>query len=63
MAYSKCLVNVSHGNDGGGKDDNFRENVSFAISVVSLLTSFERVPLYKQIMGRSLLVEAYMGDS
>lgn len=43
MAYSKCSVNVSHDNDvGGGKDDNFREKLSFAIFVALLLTSFEK---------------------
>lgn len=50
MTYSKCSVSVSQDNDNdvaGGKDDNFRENLSFSIFVPSLLTSFERTPLYK----------------
>lgn len=67
MAYSNCSINVSHDDDNdnggvGGKDDNFRENLSFAV-FVGLLTSFGKVPLYKyRSWDRRLIVEAFIGD-
>lgn len=66
VAYSKCSINVSHDHDNGvslEKGDNSEKNLSFVMFVGLLLTSLEKVPLYKyRSWDRRLIVEAFIGD-